>query len=64
VSNAAVSGNLGVDVAALALIQVDLGLQDVDLFSLHLQLLSEMLFQVLHLLLLCVVVIREDSLVG
>lgn len=59
-----ICGDLGVDVTSLALVQVDLGLEDIDLLSLHLKLLPEMLLQVLHLLLLGIVVVNEDRLVG
>jgi len=60
VGNAAVSRDLGVNVATLALVEVDLRLQDVDLLRLHLQLLLKVLLHVSALLLLLGVVILED----
>ena len=60
----AVSCYLGVDVATLAFVEVNLGLKNVDLLCLHLQLLLEVLLHVTALLLFGVVVIHEDGLVG
>lgn len=56
----AVSRNLRVDVATLAFVKVDLGLQDVNFLRLHLQLLFEMLLHFSALMLLLCVVIFED----
>lgn len=63
-SDTAVSCYLGVDVATLAFVEVNLGLKNVDLLCLHLQLLLEVLLHVTALLLFGVVVIHEDGLVG
>jgi len=63
VGNTSISGDLGVDVTAFALVQVDLSLQDVDLLRLHLELLPKVLFEILNLLLLCIVIVDKDGLV-
>ena len=62
--NTAVGGDLGVYVAALALIQVDLRLENVDFLGLHFEFLFEVLLQLLHLALLLVVFVHKDGLVG
>ena len=59
-----ISRYFGVNVTTLALVKVDLSLKDIDLFSLHLQFLFEMLLQVLHLFLFCIIVVHEDSLIS
>jgi len=64
VGDTAVGRYLSVDVTTLALVQVDLRLEDVDFFSLHFQLLLEVFLKVLHLLLFCVIVVNENGLVG
>lgn len=61
--NTSIRGDLGVDVTAFALVQVDLSLQDVDLLRLHLELLPKVLFEILHLLLLRIVIVNKDGLV-
>ena len=61
--NTSIRGDLGVDMTAFALVQVDLSLQDVDLLRLHLELLPKVLFEILHLLLLRVVIVNKDGLV-
>jgi len=58
-----VSRNLGVDVAALALVKVDLRLQDVNLLGLHLELALEVVSHLLHLALIFIVFVNKDGLV-
>ena len=58
-----VSGNLGVDVTTLLLIQVDFCLQDVDLLRLTFKLCSEQVLLHLDVALLLLVLIVEDVLV-
>ena len=59
-----IRGDLSVDVTALALVQVNLSLQNVNFLRLHLELLSKVLLEILHLLLLSIVIVNKNSFVG
>ena len=59
-----IRGDLSVDVTALALVQVNLSLQNVNFLRLHLELLSKVLFEILHFLLLSIVIVNKNSFVG
>jgi hypothetical protein len=58
-----IRGDLSVDVTALALVQVNLSLQNVNFLRLHLELLSKVLLEILHLLLLSIVIVNKNSFV-
>ena len=62
-SNTTVCCNFGVDVTALAFIQVNFCLKNINLLRLHLQLLFKVFLQIFHLLLLHIVIIHKDSLI-
>ena len=62
--NPPVSRYLGVNMAALALIQVDLHLDVLDLARLFFELCLELEFESLHFAFLLVVLVDEDSLIG
>jgi len=61
--NTSIRGDLSVDVTALALVQVNLSLQNVNFLRLHLELLSKVLLEILHLLLLSIVIVNKNSFV-
>jgi hypothetical protein len=62
-SNTTVCCDFGVDVTALAFIQVNFCLKNINLLRLHLQLLFKVFLQIFHLLLLHIVIIHKDSLI-
>ena len=62
-SDTAVCGDLSVDVAALLLVEIDLGLEDVDLLGLALKLRTEEVLLHLDVSLFFLVLIIEDVLV-
>ena len=57
-----ISGNFGVDVTTLALVEVDLLFEDVNFSSVTLEFVFVALFQLVSQLLLLVVVVEEDVL--
>ena len=61
--NTAVCGDLSVDVAALLLVEIDLGLEDVDLLGLALKLRTEEVLLHLDVSLFFLVLIIKDVLV-
>ena len=63
VGHAPIGGDLGVDVSALLLVEVDLGLEGLDLLGLQLEQLLELLLLLHHVLLDLVVLVHEDRLV-
>ena len=63
VGHTAVCGDLGVDVASLLLVEIDLSLEDVDLLGLALELRTEEVLLHLDVSLLFLVLIIEDVLV-
>ena len=63
VSDTTVSGNLRVDVTTLLLVEIDLGLEDVNLLGLTLELRTEEVLLHLDVSLLFLVLIIEDILV-
>ena len=64
VGHAPIGGDLGVDVSALLLVEVDLGLEGLDLLGLQLEQLLELLLLLHHVLLDLVVLVHEDRLVS
>ena len=63
ISDAPIGGDFGVDVPALLLVEVDLGLEGLDLLGLELEQLLELLLLLHHVLLDLVVLVHEDRLV-
>ena len=63
VRNTTIGGDLGVDVATLLLVEIDLGLEDVNLLGLALELRTEEVLLHLDVSLLFLVLIIEDVLV-
>ena len=63
VGHTAVGGDLGVDVASLLLVEIDLSLEDVDLLGLAFELRTEEVLLHLDVSLLFFVLIIEDVLV-
>jgi hypothetical protein len=63
VSHAPIGSDLSVDVSALLLVEVDLGLERLDLLGLQLEQLLELLLLLHHVLLHLVVLVHEDRLV-
>ena len=61
--NTTIGGDLGVDVATLLLVEIDLGLEDVNLLGLALELRTEEVLLHLDVSLLFLVLIIEDILV-
>jgi hypothetical protein len=63
VGHAPIGSDLSVDVSALLLVEVDLGLERLDLLGLQLEQLLELLLLLHHVLLHLVVLVHEDRLV-
>jgi hypothetical protein len=63
ISDAPIGGDFGVDVPSLLLVEVDLGLERLDLLGLQLEQLLELLLLLHHVLLDLVVLVHEDRLV-
>jgi hypothetical protein len=63
VGHAPIGSDLSVDVPALLLVEVDLGLERLDLLGLQLEQLLELLLLLHHVLLHLVVLVHEDRLV-
>jgi hypothetical protein len=63
VGHAPIGSDLCVDVSALLLVEVDLGLERLDLLGLQLEQLLELLLLLHHVLLHLVVLVHEDRLV-